>query len=808
MSDELDIESTAEGNGNEGGGRRRRRRRRRRRGGGHSGEGSDGGNFPEDVLLVQDRGHQNHGENGDFGQNNARRSRRQVEVAGPSVSLPASGRNPYRKRSTRPRRSQPASPAGRRRRLSRTEADALGTWLERMPEALVSLLYRGLGGQPDRVASAERMIQLTVKALAQGNRLGALLKTLGERERKALAALLQSSGVAHADEFYRELQLSYGGHEREWQRVMANLASRGVVFASPEIDGHFFYLVPEPLTDGLLEELGEELALPVFSHPDVRVIDSKSFCPPLHFSVTTLATYMDQFGPRLTQRHEVYRHDQETMDQFFAQLWEPESELFSFHLQFLMMHGMVELRGEYLALNRDVMEEWLQLEAEDQRDLLFSALDKRFSLAEWILWSIHNATAPSFKGLEQGDPGGDWVAERPLVALYRRWKRGEDWRDRFVRGQYSNVRGNERESYSFSPLVRAGILEMGQWGQEKFYRLSPRGRQMLEPSADDGFQQFFLTPSFEIMAPAGLAPILLFRVGELAELVGCDRANTYKITESSIERALQRGWRRDDVLQFLRDNSQFGLPDNVEATLKSWIGHRGDVEFHDVTLLTVHRSQIRRIEGHKKIKPYILHRFAPGMYAVDKHRLPEVIAALQDSGFSPAKDVRRYPGDPEQVEARNLLHRQVAEAREAAVEPTQRGADLIKPEALCAVPNAKGGQKDEPEAPAKESAAKEGPRKGRARKPEQPEQPPLVSLDEARKLIDLALSEDRDLEMVYVAKTGQRLTMLVQPHRIALKAESTVLVGLDRTENERRTFLLDKIERLRVISASEASSER
>src|SRR5690606_12966550 len=144
-----------------------------------------------------------------------------------------------------------------------------------------------------------------------------------------------------------------------------------------------------------------------------------------------------------------------------------------------------------------------------------------------------------------------WVAERPLVALYRRWRRGEDWRERYQRGMYASARTSERESFSFSPLVRSGILEMGQWGQEKFYRLSPRGKYMLEPSEYDGFQQFDLTPSFEIMAPAGLAHILLFRIAELAELVGCDRANTYKINELSIERALERGWRRDDVLQFL-----------------------------------------------------------------------------------------------------------------------------------------------------------------------------------------------------------------------------------------------------------------
>jgi len=318
---------------------------------------------------------------------------------------------------------------------------------------------------------------------------------------------------------------------------------------------------------------------------------------------------------------------------------------------------------------------------------------------------------------------------------------------------------------------------MGQWGQEKFYRLSPRGLHLLEPPEDDGFQQFYLTPSFEIMAPAGLAPILLFRIGELAEFIGCDRANTYRITEPVIERALQRSWRRDDILQFLRDNSQIGLPDNVEQTLKGWIGHRGDVEFHELTLLTVHRSQIRRFESKKAVKPYILHRFAPGMYAIDPNRRDEIVSMLKENSFDPARDSRRYPGDPEQVEARQNLRRLVTEARENSINPEGRSQELLAPEDLRSVPGVK--IKGLP----------------KSAKPETVQLDP----DKIRDLLDHALAHDSDIEMVYRARNGQALNCLVQPQRLAFKAESPVLVGLDRNEGDRRTFLLDRIEHLRIV---------
>lgn len=777
MGDEDVIEGGAGGEGGDGGRRRKRRRRRRRSGGAEDfgiAVSATASEFGDDVFAVE--GDTNGGETS---QGKQFRRRTSVEVVGTVVNVPSSGKNPSRKRPSRARRGVPGSVAARRRKLERPDHAAMRAWLDKMPEVLLTNLYKGLGGQPNRQPDKERVLDLAVRAVTQPGRLGTAMRQLHERDRKVMAALLQAGSIAQSDEFVRELVLSYAGHEREWNRSLQTLAERGFVMAAGENADGFFYVVPEVLVDGFLADLGEDLRLPKFQAApsaagaapgtdDVRVLDQVAFCPPLDFTITTLATYIDQHRPRLTQRHELHRHDQEAMDLFFKQVWQADSELFSFHIDFLMMHQLVELRGDTLTLNKDVMDEWLQLESEDQRDLLFRALNKRFPLAEWVLWAIHEAD-------------GAWVAERPLVSMYRRWKRGEDWRERFTRGQVAASRKDERESFSFAPLVRIGLLDMGQWGQEKFYRLSPRGRQLLEPPEDDGFRQFYLTPSFEIMAPAGLAPALLFRIGEIAELMGCDRANTYKITDTMVGRAMERGWRRDDLLQFLRDNSQIGVPDNVEQTLKGWIGHRGDVEFHDLVLMTVHRSQIRRLEGNRRMKPYLLHRFAPGMYAVDRHRVADIEAALKEAGFDPSKDHRRYPGDPTQAGARQALHRQVAEARDAAADPFVKAAAVATAEKLGPVPGTRIATKLPTDVP--EDLG-----------------PPPDPTETVRGALDRAMSQEKDVEMVYLAKNNQKLTCKVHPERFAFKSDAPVLVGLDREEDERRTYVLDRIEKVRVLA--------
>ena len=283
----------ADGAADEGGGGRRKRRRRRRRGGGSEGAEAAPVAPPTPVTHDEDGGR-------------PRRGRRLVreDGEGPGVVMPPTGKVVSRPKVHR-KKGKPVSGVARRRRLSRTELDDLVGYFTRMPEPLLSALYRALGGQPSRVPDVDRMTQLTVRAIAQGSRLGVLLHQMHQRDRQALAALVQCGGLAHADEFHRELSLMLGGREGDWARTMQMLSDRGVVFASEQVEEGFYYLVPEPLLDHLLEHLEGELALPTFQHEEIRVVDQRPFCPALDFSLATLATWMDQHPPKLTQRRQL-----------------------------------------------------------------------------------------------------------------------------------------------------------------------------------------------------------------------------------------------------------------------------------------------------------------------------------------------------------------------------------------------------------------------------------------------------------------------------------------------------------------------
>jgi hypothetical protein len=366
-----------------------------------------------------------------------------------------------------------------------------------------------------------------------------------------------------------------------------------------------------------------------------------------------------------------------------------------------------------------------------------------------------------------------------MSALYRRWKRGEQWRKLLHEGLFVPPRTNEREGWSFAPMVRCGMLELGEWGQEKFYRLTPRAKAMLEPAEDDGFTAFYLTPSFEIMAPAGLAPQLLFRIGELGELIGCDRANTYRINEINIESALEKGWRQDDLLDFLRENSQIGLPENVEQTLRGWMGYQGDVEFHETVLMSVHNSRIRKLESNPELKPFLLHRFVPGLYAVDPSKMEDIQRILGETGFHPSKETKQYPGTAEQVASRERLLQMVADARATSEDPLARAqAADTQPQDLHCVPGT-------------------GKKTSRRTKKNNT---PRVSAQEARLIANHAITSGNDLELLYVGRDGTRITSSVKPQRLAVTPDGNeVMVGRDLKKNELRTYRLTNIERMRPI---------
>jgi hypothetical protein len=206
--------------------------------------------------------------------------------------------------------------------------------------------------------------------------------------------------------------------------------------------------------------------------------------------------------------------------------------------------------------------------------------------------------------------------------------------------------------------------------------------------------------------------------------------------------------------------------------------------------LTVHRSAVRRLESLRELRPWLVHRFAPGLYAVDRNRLSEIRALLLAAGFHPPEALRTYPADEESTEERQRLHFLLAEAREQRNDPQARthAADTQSVE-LRAVPGSHLAQ------------SLSGGRSGARRKPQGL---PRVDALEAKSLFERAVAEGRWVHMTYMsARDGSRRDVIVIPERLAVNREGgLVAVATDTSNGTRLTWTLSQVERARAIDPS------
>jgi len=316
-----------------------------------------------------------------------------------------------------------------------------------------------------------------------------------------------------------------------------------------------------------------------------------------------------------------------------------------------------------------------------------------------------------------------------------------------------------------------GFLELGKWGQEKFFRLTDRSKALVMTIQEVEFDKFYLTPNFEVVAPVGISGIALSKLGEISEISSCDRVNTYKLTVKSIERAQKKGWKRDDVLSFLRQMSQIGLPENIEFTLKEWMGRQAEVEFHNVTLITVHKNQIKKFESLRQLKPFLLHRFLPGMYAIDANRREELEQELISADILICDGTLEYPQGAGQTSEKSRLHTQLLEAKELrlGIIELAQAADT-DPDELHYIAD-KGSNKTV--------------------------LPPRVGLKEARALCEQAIRNEKKLRIMYSTQNQTKKLLIVTPERLSQSPSGfDILIGREGNNEESYSFVLHQVERL------------
>jgi hypothetical protein len=515
----------------------------------------------------------------------------------------------------------------------------------------------------------------------------AQLRKMPRTQHVALIALLQTNSVAGGTWLLQELTQSHGMSEDMWAEELHALGTSLWVFGNSHQSPPLFYVIPAPLAAELTHQFGRRLDLRASTEDDgIRPGKENSGATPTGFSLIALLTYLSQHKVRVTRQDEIFKKNQEELLEFFANLWtdQPQERLLTWYVDLIRELGLARHRGGYLEVDDLAISEFLAMTPTQRRDLQVAFFVGKEQLLRWLLDLLARLETDR------------WVSITGLRTLYRRRYMGTVFHRRYVRkSYYLPPSGFYDPDPPLETLQLAGLIETGVNSDESFLRLSQVGRAfvsgeglaLLESSPG---VQCIAQPTFQVLAPVGLALDVLWSLGTLAQLQTADRASTYLLTRDSVRQALSKGWRVDSLLSFLEEASAVGLPQNVRSTVRDWLGNEGEVEFHDSLVVTCTPERRKAVETTLSGLDVPWEALAPTVFAIPRERRDDVLKAMEQDGLSPAEGVRRHDLADSPGNLRGHLH---ALLEDTADEPEEdEGSFPSKALVMLGAPSAEGGR--------------------------------------------------------------------------------------------------------------------
>ena len=513
------------------------------------------------------------------------------------------------------------------------------------------------------------------------------LREMPRTQHVALIALLQSSEVAGGTWLLQELTQTHGMSEDMWAEVMHSLGSSLWLFGNSHQSPPLFYMIPPALAAELRLQFSKRLDLRASAISEgVRAGNESGGTTPTGYSVIALLTYINQHKIRLTRQGEIFKKNKDELLVFFANLWADQGseKLLDWFVDFVTEMGLARNRGGFLEIDELAVSEFLDISARERRDLQMVYFTRKEPLLRWVLQMLSDI-GPD-----------DWVAIKGLRTLYRRRYMGTVFHRRYVlKSYYLPPSGFHDPDPPLETLQLAGLLETGLNDKESFLKLSAMGRAFMANEELDGLEsskgvQCIAQPTFQVLAPVGVDLKTLWSLGTLAQLESVDRASTYLLTRDSVRQGLSTGWRTESLLSFLDDSSAVGLPQNVNSTVRDWLGRQGEVELHDCLVLTCDLEHATSIREVLEKLDFPWEALAPTVFAVPRERRAEAVEAIESQGLSPVHGVRRHDLADTPGNLRGHLH---ATLEDFHSEPqTEEALFPSKSLVMLGAPSAEGGR--------------------------------------------------------------------------------------------------------------------
>ena len=198
-------------------------------------------------------------------------------------------------------------------------------------------------------------------------------------------------------------------------------------------------------------------------------------------------------------------------------------------------------------------------------------------------------------------------------------------------------------------------------------RVPPKNIAMV--NVDSGF-------SLTLMPGFGLARVL--EIAVFADLVKFDTVVQFEINQSSAIRAFDQGLGAEQIINILKDNSNFAVPEALEFSIKEWEANYKSICVYKGFVLKVSQERSEALLHNPNLKKRVLERLAPQVFLLDCKDEDEVAALLKNCGVENIGKIKGAEDEPELMSFVPLQETEAFVSKEAGAKKIERNQESEK----------------------------------------------------------------------------------------------------------------------------------
>ena len=233
-----------------------------------------------------------------------------------------------------------------------------------------------------------------------------------------------------------------------------------------------------------------------------------------------------------------------------------------------------------------------------------------------------------------------FAARNRYLANLDRFGVRDEFQSKYQFAQQSGMRDPHQIAQALTNWTRErlylfGLVDLGDRdGKAALMRLTALGAKALGLDVPESIEgegaPLVVNPDFEvILFPNADSYGLITELDKFAERTSSDSAYRYKLTVSSIEKAVAEGLEANQILRTLSEHSRVEVPQNVIYSIMQWAEKVKFVTQANVSLLRGRNKEvIDRVLHDKTLRAHVLERLSPTVVLLSQDLPRDQLAAL------------------------------------------------------------------------------------------------------------------------------------------------------------------------------------